>query len=144
MIRGNQGTSAPHRDGSGETAIDAGSQTQIDRLAAQVAWLDQDGTIVAVNASWRRFAADNGGDDDRRHGLGVNYVALCEGCRGSGAADARWVARAIRDMLSGRRSVIYYEYPVATPTGEQRFSLSITPICGASRARLQIAHTRLR
>ena len=49
----------------------------LDSITAHIAVLNEEGTIVAVNQAWRRFASENGADDQRVH-LGVNYLAACQ------------------------------------------------------------------
>ena len=49
--------------------------------------LDQTGTIIAVNHSWRMFALDNGGTATGT-GIGVNYVDVCTRSAAAGSADA--------------------------------------------------------
>ncbi|HET9223830.1 MAG TPA: hypothetical protein VFO07_15065, partial [Roseiflexaceae bacterium] len=56
-------------------------QSTLDALTIHIAILDQSGTIIGVNAAWRRFADDNGYDDSS-YGVGINYLALCEAASG--------------------------------------------------------------
>jgi hypothetical protein len=39
-------------------------QATLDSLLAHIAILDEYGTIIALNAAWRRFAESEGGDSD--------------------------------------------------------------------------------
>jgi hypothetical protein len=57
----------------------------LDALPDATAVLDDTGTIVSVNKSWRMFTVDNGGDPATT-GVGVNYLTMCArsaeaGCR---------------------------------------------------------------
>ena len=68
------------------------------RDTAEIAWLDSDGVIEAVNAAWGLFCHDNGGDP-ARCGVGVSYLAVCEGLdTDPGAAS---VGSAIRSAVRG-------------------------------------------
>ena len=58
-----------------------------DVLEEQTCVLDEDGTIIAVNQAWRRFAEENGADPDAVSS-GVNYLSICR----RGAADGDPVA----------------------------------------------------
>ena len=65
--------------------------------SAEVALVDRDGVIVAVNHAWQEFGALNGGDPART-GVGMSYLAAC-----SGADDpqSQEVAAAIRYAVDG-------------------------------------------
>ena len=86
----------------------------LDSLASHIAVLDESGTILAVNQSWRRFARDHGADD-RAVSAGVNYLRICDEARGEGAGVAAAFATGIRDVLAGRRATIELEYPCHAP-----------------------------
>jgi hypothetical protein len=49
----------------------------LNSLTMGVAVLDENGTIIAVNEEWKRFARENGGDDQAFY-VGTNYLAICE------------------------------------------------------------------
>ena len=64
---------------SGLEALDAlavDSSDVLDSLTAHIAVLDAEGSILAVNEGWRRFALENGGDADRCC-VGANYLRTC-------------------------------------------------------------------
>ncbi len=96
----------------------------LDALDANIAVLDQYGTILAVNTSWERFGRANG-IRDSRFGVGVNYYAVCRA-----AVDplARAAASGIRDVLHSRRSSFVLEYPCHSPDEERWFNLRATPL----------------
>ncbi len=96
----------------------------LDALEANIAVLDQYGTILAVNSSWQRFGRANGMRDSR-FGVGVNYYAVCRA-----AVDplARSAASGIRDVLHNRRSSFELEYPCHSPDEERWFKLRATPL----------------
>lgn len=86
----------------------------------EVALLDLDGVVVAVNDAWVRFCVDNGGDPDRS-GPGVSYLDVCDAAGGDVAA-AR-VATAIRRAVRGglpvaERLEMPCDSPVARATVE--------------------------
>lgn len=57
---------------------EAFSLALFDSRLEQVAALDEDGVIIAVNAAWTRRAADNGLPDP----VGGNYLKLCDAAAG--------------------------------------------------------------
>ena len=52
-------------------------RSTLDALSAHIAVLDEAGTIIAVNQAWRAFAHASGYADGN-HGVGMNYLAVCE------------------------------------------------------------------
>ncbi len=96
----------------------------LDALEANIAVLDQYGTILAVNTSWERFGKANGMRDSR-FGVGVNYYAVC---RAAVDPVARAAASGIRDVLHHRRRSFVLEYPCHSPDEERWFKLRATPL----------------
>ena len=113
-------------------------RSTLDSLSAHVAVLDGAGTVIAVNQAWRIFAQQSGyvGED---HGVGSNYLAVCE----SGAPhsrDAAETARALREIMAGRRREFRMEYPCTGPDGPRWFQLRITHPLPQETPRIVIAH----
>lgn len=84
--------------GSGSTTEAVLPEGRVERPpAVEVALLDREGVIVAVNDAWNQFCLENGGDPDRC-GVGMSYLDVCA------AADdsvAREIAAAIRAAIAG-------------------------------------------
>lgn len=76
-------------------------QSSLDALTAQIAILDGDGTIIAVNEAWRQFARDDDGCVP-----GANYAALCAG----GVRHQRLIADELRRMIHGEVADFRCEY----------------------------------
>lgn len=113
-------------------------RSTLDALSAHIAVLDATGAIIAVNQAWREFAAVGAyaGPD---HGLGVNYLAVCEASADASDEAAR-TAGALRDIMAGRRASFRMEYPCQTPEGPRWFQLRVTrPGAGQAR-RIVVAH----
>jgi PAS domain S-box-containing protein len=109
-------------------------QGTLDSLSARIAILDDRGDIVAVNAAWRRFAESANGSDF----VGRNYVAVCE----AAAADpvAKAVARGLKEVLAGERTVLEVEYPCHSPSMQRWFQLRATTYAGPGPLRVVVAH----
>ena len=65
--------------------------------SAEVALLDRDGVIVAVNQAWQEFGARNGGDTART-GVGISYLSVCADADDPQSQD---IAAAIRHAVDG-------------------------------------------
>ena len=107
------------------------NQLVLDSISDEIAVLDKDGVIIAVNGPWRRFAAENappGADTLSTVDVGANYL---DAGRAGGPPDDE-LAEAIRDgvrsVLDRRLPVFQAEYPCHTPTRERWFSMRVTPM----------------
>jgi two-component system, NarL family, sensor kinase len=132
------------KDPSGLTIASQDAETEsllrstLDGLSAHIAVLDRRGAIVTVNNAWRTFA-DQCGYTDPNHGVGSNYLAVCERAA-SFSEDAAQTAKALRDILSGRRHDFRLEYPCTGPDGLRWFQLRITGPIHDQVQRVVIAH----
>ncbi|MHA7628790.1 PAS domain-containing sensor histidine kinase [Corallococcus sp. M7] len=118
-------------------------RSTLDSLSTHIAILDGQGTILAVNAAWKRFASDNGcADDDARCGVGANYLEVTEASQGENAEEAAAVAKGIRDILSDRSESFLLEYPCHEPSGGRQrwFLLRATRFIGSGPLRVVMAH----
>ncbi len=90
-----------------------------------MAVLDEDGTIVAVNRAWERFAEENGGTA-RSCGVGANYLTVCGEAYRMRAQEAPAVIEGIREVMAGKRPEFSLEYPCHSPTQQRWFILRVT------------------
>ncbi len=74
----------------------------LEHCTAHAAVLDTEGRIVAVNAAWRRFTMDAGGDPSRT-GVGADYLAVCSAAAKSGDGRANRFLRELQAVLRGER-----------------------------------------
>ena len=114
----------------------------LDALPANVALLDAEGVILAVNEAWRRFARDNG-LRHADHGVGLNYLDVCDQAAGVDASLAESVAVGLRTVLAGERSDYSIEYPCDSPTEERHFLLSATALERGRRAGAVVMHVNV-
>jgi diguanylate cyclase (GGDEF)-like protein len=97
----------------------------LDALPDATAVVDARGVIIATNAAWDRFAADNGGTPEST-GAGVNYLAVCDAAMA--CTEARLVATALRRLLAGELGGYELEYPCPSPAEPRWFVLRIAPL----------------
>ena len=98
-------------------------QPVIDTMFANVAVLDRNGKIVAVNEAWHRFASNNGGDaDSSKTGIGANYLEICLRAENY-ESDAAKAYNGLREILTGQTDYFTLEYPCHSPAGEERWFL---------------------
>jgi PAS domain S-box-containing protein len=113
-------------------------RSTLDALSAHIAVLDEAGTIIAVNQARRTFAHASGYADEN-HGVGMNYLAICEGAAPLSNEAAR-TAEALREIMAGDRSEFRMEYPCRSPQGPRWFQLRVTRPDQAQTRRIVIAH----
>ena len=132
------------RGNPGPTAVSDNPDTEallratLDSLSAHIAVLDEAGTIISVNQAWRSFAACSGYVGENQ-GIGTNYLQICEQSAPF-SEDAAATARALRDVIAGRRSEFRKEYPCTGPNGPRWFQLRVTRPEGAHTRRIVVAH----
>ncbi|WP_049768536.1 GAF domain-containing sensor histidine kinase [Anaeromyxobacter sp. Fw109-5] len=114
-------------------------QSTIDALSAHVAITDAAGTIVAVNAAWRRFADENGLALPR-HALAASYLGECDAAAQNGCAEAAAVGAAIRALADARREDFRLEYACHGAQRPRWFQLRITRFEAGGATRLVFAH----
>ncbi len=116
------------------------NQAILDSVGTEIAVLDQDGVITAVNEPWRRFGADAGAiQDSSNRGIGVSYLDVCDSGP-TGPTDGAQARQGIEAVLDGRSERFQMEYPCDLPDEVRWFSMSVTPLEGRARGAV-VAHT---
>ncbi len=117
-------------------------QATLDAIPANIAILDETGTIISVNAAWRAFADENNGAETSC-GVGTNYLVICESAQGEGTQDARRVARGIRELLGRHRDDYHTEYPCHSESFQRWFGLDIRRFVSMEQDRLVVVHQNI-
>ena len=97
----------------------------LDALTASICVLNLEGNIVSVNEAWRRFSATNNGSGDY---VGESYLRVCDQVKGDDRAVAQEIAKAVSDVLAGRRSLMETEYPCPSAEEQRWFLLRVTEL----------------
>jgi signal transduction histidine kinase len=95
-------------------------------LSSQVAVLDREGRIIAVNESWARLARD-GMARETDVGLGVSYLDVCRGAARDGADHAAEALAGIQAVLDGSRAAFGLEYSCGIPA-ERWIAMAVVPL----------------
>jgi PAS domain S-box-containing protein len=114
-------------------------QSVIDALAANIAILNETGEILAVNASWRRFADENGLEWED-HGIGRNYLQALKAAAGDDAQSAHASARGIEEVIAGKREQFSLEYPCHSPWEKRWYTMQVTRAETKTGIHAAIAH----
>ena len=124
-----------YREAAREAAI-------LNALPAHIVLLDLNGTIVAVNEGWRQLA-DSNLLTDPTYGVGLNYLAVCDGAFGPDAPTAHAVAKGIRSVLNGSSRRFSMEYPCETSAGRTWFLLTVTPLDARPQQGAVVMHVNI-
>ena len=113
----------------------------LNALPADVAVIDPDGVILAVNESWRLAAANELEGPDA--GVGQNYLDVCERAGGDCSEAAQAAAIGIRRVLQGKAGDFAIEYRCHSPTEPRWFHLTVTPVRQDQRAGAVVMHVNI-
>ncbi len=111
----------------------------LNALPTHVALLDAQGTIISVNAAWRKFAIANVLQSPG-YGVGLNYIEICDHAQGADAAEALQVAAGIRSVLAGAARIFSLEYPCHSPTEKRWFQMAVAPLAETSAHGAVVMH----
>ena len=92
------------------------NQNVLDSLLDQIAVIDSNGLIIAVNKSWITFSQKNNGDLSTS-GIGSNYLEVCQ----------EKVRQGIQFVLNGQKTHFIFEYSCHSRTEIRWFILRVTP-----------------
>ena len=115
------------------------ARATIDALTPHLCVVDESGTIVTVNNAWRKFAESNPPVYNPVI-PGANYLDICDHATGPEAAEAAAFAVGIRDVLNGRATEYFMEYPCHSPTEERWFVAHVAPFFTKDCKRVVITH----
>ena len=117
----------------------------LNAVSAEIVVVGRDGSILAVNESWRRFGLDNSnepGQPPLRTDVGINYLDVCRTDTGGRAEDdGSSAGEGIRAVLDGRLPSFQLEYPCHSPTQPRWFMMGVTPLAHGTVAGAVITHT---
>ena len=131
------------------SAVKSFNQAILDALTANIAVLDRQGNIIAVNQAWRRFALENGADQDLHGcGVGINYLDVfrSETVDESIVHSLKGAFEGIMSVLDGSQNAFSLEYPCHSPMQKRWFLMNVTPLpqmSGAVLAHIDITERKL-
>jgi diguanylate cyclase (GGDEF)-like protein/PAS domain S-box-containing protein len=108
----------------------------LNTLDAEIAVVDRNGVIQAVNTRWQQFAVANSlepGEPAQHTGVGTNYLAVCGVGTDAGAG--------LQAVVDGRLPSFRCEYPCDTPTQRHWFSMIAMPLGEVGKGGAVITHT---
>jgi len=106
------------------------NQAVLKSLLVEIAVLDRDGKILAVNESWMQFARENEAAAMDQIGQGANYLEVCKKSSSAGSKEAQVAYEGIASVLKGRKDRFEFEYGCHSPSEQRWFLMIVTPFRG--------------
>ena len=103
------------------------NRTVLASLQDQVAIVDREGSILAVNEAWEGFGRENNAPVGGL-GVGWNYRDVCRRAAAAGDTGAGAALAGLESVLSGARPEFLLDYRCETPTGQQWFEMVVQPL----------------
>ncbi len=103
------------------------SQAIIDSMTAEIAILDRQGIIVAVNKAWRRYSQDdaiNYKDPLLNSEIGSNYLTTCKGLACIEKGYARTIYEGIKQVTDQVVEDFSFDYACDTMSNQRWFNIS--------------------
>ena len=128
-------------------------QSTIDALSSSMCVLDETGTIIEVNRTWKDFAVANRNcricehsdfsQLENQFGSGANYLDACDRAVANGAAEAAEFAAGIRSLLRGDMEEFTKEYACHAPRERRWFVAKGTRFFDHGLPRVVVEHVNI-
>ncbi|MFA6180448.1 MAG: diguanylate cyclase, partial [Candidatus Methylopumilus sp.] len=112
----------------------------LDSLSAEIAILNETGTIILTNKAWQLFAIANSPFHHAHSSLGINYLKLCDKIKGENSKDAKAVAAGIRAVMHGEMTEFLHEYCCSSPQESRWFLCRVTHFIWKGRPHIVVYH----
>ncbi|HZH98775.1 MAG TPA: PAS domain-containing protein [Fimbriimonadaceae bacterium] len=112
----------------------------LDLLPSHIALLDSRGTIVAVNAAWRRFADENGLDTPG-YGVGTSYYDVAH--LATLEDEGEPLAVQLEGVLHDGMDQFHADYPCHSPSELRWFRMNVSSLDLPHGRGALVAHTNI-
>ncbi len=102
----------------------------LDSLTYHIVVLDRQGTVIDVNESWRRFAAENAAASPEKVDRGTDYLDICRRAADGGDPLARSALKGISAVLEGASREFTLEAPFHEAGKKRWFIMRVIPFSG--------------
>lgn len=106
------------------------SRAVLDSASSQVAVLDREGCIVAVNESWRRFARERTSPpiELANTAVGINFLDVCRSSQGPYSEAAMAAYQGVLGVLRGDADHFCLDCPCHSANEQLWFIMNVTPL----------------
>ncbi len=119
------------------------TQEVLDNIPANIAVLGEQGLVLAVNESWRRFGRENSPVPVAASEEGSDYLAVCDRAAACGDETASVCAGAIRRVLAGEQDSFTFDYPCSSPDRQRWFMARFVRLLGAGEPMCLVLHVEI-
>lgn len=117
----------------------------LDSVQSNIAVIDPDGFILAVNQNWRLFSTENSlqvGQMTPKTDIGTNYIAVCLASSVTEPKADLSAGEGVRAVLAGRLPAFECEYRCDAPDEERWFTMTVSPL-GSPKLGAVVVHTNI-
>ncbi|MBE0541268.1 MAG: PAS domain S-box protein [Verrucomicrobia bacterium] len=101
----------------------------LNSMMANIAVVDRNGTILAINQDWECFARENGTKATLPAvGVGENYLEVCQRAARDLGEEAQAIVNGLRGVLDRSQATFTCEYPCHSPTEHRWFTMNVSPL----------------
>lgn len=104
-------------------------ESVFNSMEEQVAVIDKEGNIVAVNLAWQDFGKDNGLSPGQSY-VDSNYLDVVSASAARGDKLAGEALQGIKSVLDGKQSTFFSEYPCHSPDEKRWFIMRVIALHG--------------
>jgi PAS domain S-box-containing protein len=120
-----------------------GTQTAIlNALPPHISLLNENGDIIAVNESWKKFAKENSLKMPH-FGLGQNYIAIAGKTMGDDVVVADRMIGGINEVMAGTKHEFSLEYGCDSPTEKRWFQAVVAPLNDKNQKGAVVLHINI-
>jgi PAS domain S-box-containing protein len=113
----------------------------LNSLPADIAVLNADGTIRAINEEWQRCAETNDVPPACFLNTGANYLEVYKRAADSGLSDAHKALGGIQDVLTRKVQSYRMQYSYHLATEKRWLEMLVAPLVGVTSGGVVITHT---
>ena len=114
-------------------------QATLDALSASIVILEETGTIVAVNAAWRRFVLAHDLSASA-HGVGTDYLEFCHAVSGRVGTSVQEFLAGLQAVMARQCPTFSWEYACPGTPEASWFLIRVTRFDETEGGRVVIAH----
>ncbi len=114
----------------------------LNSLSSHIAVISSSGNIVAANEAWKRFGTKNGATALQRIEVKKNYFNACESWANAGDKIAEEALVGMKNVMNGKESIFYFEYPCNSPHKDRWFAMRVTKF-DSEKPMIVVAHMNI-
>jgi DNA-binding CsgD family transcriptional regulator len=114
----------------------------LNEIDVNIAVIDNEGVIVAVNENWTKFEANRMSDGSYplNAGEGVNYLKICENAVGDFSDGTLIVYNGIKNVLERKHKKFNFSYPCHSRNKKRWFSMEVKAIRNTKYKQFIVIH----